>query len=284
MKRLFIILSITVCWLFLFQITPKAQQLMPLPSEGGSGSTSLYGSYQNVVPELDQTHKGTLYQSGTADNQKKLIVDGIGPIDEFEYFPTKAFAIYKTEIFNAPYQSEVIGYLYSGMTRTITYTQTTESTYEKALIKSLQGAISKQVTAKFLIDILDIGISNNIAVQGEISKQIRTAETIGNTASESLTYPIYEDGLYYAERRANFMVYVIQTFDIVYKETHYNKVVGLYNNTYYNYEIEGYRLEESKVFYELKLDCGLFLSRYELDEKSNRIYKGPILNSAFVCI
>lgn len=287
-KKIFLSFIIVFLGIMLWQLRPSAQSLMPIgggsnpiPKELVIGKT--YGTNVTFKASLDDSHAFTLSKTEDVGSERKIVVDGIGLADDFEVFATHRYIAFKLDnIVNAPYQSEVIGYLNQGDIVEITHSRIEEKTYELSLATTLKRCLASSVNALFKFDLLNIGGSSTEAIESALTLGIKSETSISDISSLTITYSIPDAGTYYAQRRANYELYLIASFEIIYDCRTETKQVGLYNNTYYTYSVSGYKLLETKLWYKLVKDCGMVISRYEYDNNGQAVYAGPILNNTYL--
>lgn len=279
-----IVFAVGLFW----QLQPSAIQLQPIGGGGTPAPRELvvgetYGINATYKANLDENHAFEQVEVEDVGIERKITVDGIGLNDEYENYLTHHYIIFKLDTtVNAPYQSEVIGYLYNGSAYEITHSKTEEKTYELSLAATLKRCLASSVNALFKFDLLDIGGSSTESIESALTAGIKTTTSITNVSSQTITYPITEDGVYYAQRRANYELYLIASFEIDYFVSTEKKQVGLYENTYYTYKAQAYKLLETKLWYKLKSDCGFTLARYEYDDDGQAVYAGPTVNGTYI--
>ncbi len=243
----------------------------------------LYYNYISATVPFDEEHTSSYYSYGEAGSKSRIICDGLAWADEYENYAPYTYVCYKVDnVIDAPYQSEAVGYLYNGCERTVTYSQVVCSTYETSLTNSLKTMASLKEELGIKVDICNAGISSTEEITASVSYTIRNSTTITNTESETLTYPIYEDGYYFAQRRATFHAFIVSSFEKEFEVITSKKWVGLNKNTYYEYKLIGYRLKEIRVFFQFIENYGLVLSLCKRLDDGTYIYNGPKDNSTYI--
>lgn len=290
-KKILLSFIVILLGVIFFQIRPYAMLLGPI--EGGGGTPipkelvvgNTYGVNDTFKANLDDTHAFT--QQGDrkiVGSARRKTVDGLGLSgDAYETYSTHMYIVYMLDtVVNAPYQSEVIGYLSEGDACEITFSTIQENTFEISLASTIKRCLSNTVNALFHFDLLDIGLSSTDAIESSIELDVKSTTAITNMVSQTITYSITESGVYHAQRRANYYLYMIASFEIVYVYRTETRKVGLYENTYYIYSVSGYKLLETKLWYKLNSDIGIAFSRHEYDDNGQAVYAGPILNDTYI--
>lgn len=218
-----------------------------------------YSSYGNNKPYFATFGNATKIQTGKVKNQDFLVRQGFWPWDQSKKpMPTKAFAVYQysniancgTDLFmeNAIRIPKDFDYTFSyriSSGRVVTYSKTITET------ASVKLGLTEKVQASG--DIYGIKLTGEVSTTEEISASISASVTntesytYGEDYSNSFTYHSTETCYYRYQQRANFYVYCIQSYSIVYNKETTVTWDGGYKNTRYNYTPSGYVLDEQII-------------------------------------
>ena len=259
--------------------------------DGGGGSTlyandlvqgQIYSKYK-YVPYLEnvlgETRFGKLLEKGNSifENSeynndtpvkafKQVYKAGtfLAGQDCYEKFDTYHYSIYDMEtVVNLPISSESIGYRWTGNTYQRTHSSTVQETYETSVSSTLSGSSGFGLNAKLGLNIFDIGISSKEEISASVSSTWKHTNTTSTTDSITETFTFIEDGYYYLQRRANFDMYVILSFEIPYIQKITPQYQGWWYREYYDYtKLWGYEYLGYKVYYKFRTDCGESFIRY----------------------
>ena len=168
-----------------------------------------------------------------------------------------AYSYFEIGVFNLPYQTSSPYTFSKGEEVTITHESLSSSTYESSLSNtlSISNQLKSSVTAN--IDIFDIGLSSVTSIKNQLVKTIGNSTTFSSKSTITRTHKIEEDSVYYIQRRANFNMYLIYS---------YQKVSG------------GYKYIGEKTWYQYISDTGETLAKYASLDNGTLRYSSPILN------
>lgn len=198
--------------------------------------------------------------------------------------PDIVYAVYKfSKPVNARIKQYSDGYIHltagSSYTNSYTVVKGTKLSYETSVTDEL--TLKQNISAELLVGGLSYAgatlggkVSSTSEVQSKVSSTVKRIqeETYSETRTISYTVAAPTQGYYSYEKRANFVLYVIQVYSINYTETS-RRANTWYQNIYYNYATSSYKLTEQNTKYTYipdTVNTGIY--KYSLDFNGRFVY------------
>ncbi len=228
----------------------------------------VYDYYSRVRAKFANIAVTSLDFDEVGSEQRLAKIESTGEEIYEEYAPY-TFHLFKVNaIFNMPYESQFIGLFNPGGEVSLSYGETIGMTYNEGISTSLSTNIGINKELGIEIGPLSIGTGSNIEISTAISNYVEIGQTFEGSKQISLTFVANEPGYYMLQKRANFNMYIVVSFE---------KIFDVIENERFDGSVEYIYLEKYKAIginyhFTLIKDLGFSFTRYLLLDNGVDMY------------